>query len=211
MTFNQVYLMVLMGFSLTLTAHLIWSKSKHVWIALLIVMALVTELSTRKLHDYNTFVYQLYAVLASCATLMLLRTLTKSKFRQKIISVSLMVLIACGVLNFVFFDAALVIPDYYMMVSEPTVIACALLVLGGFITNSEKLQGRPKSSSLIVISILFYYSLRFPFLMLLNNHQKLMNNSSIMLEFHSYLTFAFYLIIGIAGHMHITSLTNERR
>jgi len=161
MTLDDTYHILLVVLSASLSAHVIFSKSKDIWVALILITAMITELNTISYHNYNTLLYQLYAVLTSWIMLLFFKTLTLSSLKKKIMTGMLGFLVIAGVINFMFFDSSVVIPVHFMVFSEPFIIMAALMVLGDFIKHSEKLEEQPRNLSVIVISILFYFCLLY--------------------------------------------------
>ncbi len=212
MGFKDIYIVILFLCSLISLFVSYRSGKSYRIISAIILITFITELITRKpFFNLNTTIYAVYSVLYTVFILRFIKySLPSEKFRL-VLKYSLIFILAFGLFYLFYFELESAIPIGFIMIGDPLIIGASILYLFDLLKSNETKKLYRVNSFLIIAIVLFYFSLRFPYLAFLNGFARnLKDMDSIIPKIFNWATLLFYMVLTVILVMeNRTSYSNE--
>ena len=163
------------------------------WVFVAIVLSATCELLNQNRHDYNLLVYAAYAVTYSVCLIQFIATHINNRTIKRVVYGLNGLLLIYGIIYLFIGEETGPVPEKFIVVSDVLIPLLIVVFLYDFLKGpvTEKLRDLPYFK--IMMLVLLYHVLRYPYLVLLNDYRDFFGDYSYIITFFNYLALFYYL------------------
>ncbi len=208
--FSDIYIIILCLGSLSILIHQIRIRQFLPWLTVFLCSGLLVQLLTIRYHDNNISIFKIYAIVSTLGALGFLKNSISNLKAKKLFTILKAFIVIYGALTGFLIESNGPISLYDVVLFHPLVVICSIAVLADYMKGSIAIDLSAKLRVVIVLCFIFYYSLGFPYLILINTHRDFLMENTFIREIFNYITLAFYVVVFTAVHFHLKFQSNGR-